>query len=696
MVGQGRRVLLVDDDPQILNATCRTLTQNGFAVDVALSPTSALELSRNNRYDVIAADYHMPEQTGAELLSELRPLAGAAQFILLTGDRGVDPATLQCALSSCLYKPWSREALLRVFSGGSPEEGESAIAERPLLLVEADPIEQTWLRILLRKAGLSEGAHRFASSIEEALELVARGGYCAALLSRALPQPSPEHALSRLKRADPSLPIIEIHDAHAAAGPASHRGASNRIIRGQTDGAEFALVLRHAVEAKRADEALKHAVRHDATTGLMNRRAFLAQLERTVAESHRAAGHSVLFLLDIIDFKRFNYELGLQAGDRFLAACAMALAKFVGESGAGARLGGDDFACLLTDVDPDRGPAELAMQLRLLATTELLDVASGFRASIAVGAVVLGPQYADVNRALRAAESALRNAKETDRGSSVYGEDLRRRDARRDELEADLKGALSRDELALHYQPLYGFSAGRIERVEALLRWTRPSGERVSPAEFIPLLERSGQIVEVGGWVLAEACRQTQLWRQSGHPELTLAVNLSPRQFGDQQLAHKVSRTLAATGLPARALELEVTESILIDDVGAAGEQLRELKNEHGVSLALDDFGTGYSSLTYLRRFAFDTLKIDRSFVSDCDQTPAGERVCAAIIQLGHAFGMRVVAEGIERPHHLQVLRRYGCDLAQGYLLHRPVAPQDVCFEDYRPDDSEPPSAAEA
>jgi diguanylate cyclase (GGDEF)-like protein len=418
----------------------------------------------------------------------------------------------------------------------------------------------------------------------------------------------------------------------------------------------------------------------------MNRRWLLDRLSCAVARVRAGTEGATLLVADINDFKRINQCLGLSAGDRALFMFGHALRGVVGVGGNCARLESDRFACLLLGVVDEVTAVEMAERLRVVANEELTSVARGFRPGVTVGAVVLRKSFGNANHALQAAEAAVTEARANGDGICVYTEALRKRDARREELSADLTGALARAELELHYQPLYSLQTGGVVAVEALLRWKRGGRESVSPEEFIPLLERSGQIVDVGTWVLRTGCQQLRQWHDAGHSKLRLAVNLSARQFNDHLLFETVAEAIAASGVPPSTLELELTEGTLVDDVRGASERLRELGGRLGVRLAIDDFGTGYSSLAYLRRFPFDTLKVDRLFVGDCASSAASASILTGIIQLGHSLGMRVVAEGIETPEQLRLLSERGCDIGQGFGLHRPAPAAAVAMDSGLPE----------
>ena len=405
---------------------------------------------------------------------------------------------------------------------------------------------------------------------------------------------------------------------------------------------------------------LVHEAYHDGLTQLASRALFRERVAEVVAEP----GVTILFI-DLDGFKEVNDSLGHAAGDQLLVQVAARVSAVVPGDDMVARFGGDEFAVLVT-----AGDAE-ALAVRIVAA-----VGESFRIDgreLHVGASIglaVARDADGMEALLRNADLAMYKAKAAG-GSGYACYDPRMHDALVDrlELEADLRLALDRGELVLHYQPTVELASGEITGFEALVRWVHPVRGLVSPLDFIPIAEATGLIVPLGRWVLGEACRQAVAW---GPRELKMAVNVSVRQFDHDDLAETVAAVLAETGMPARQLCLEMTESVLLTDTDENLEQLQRVK-ALGVSLAMDDFGTGYSSLAYLRRFPIDILKVDRSFVERLGGDAADAALVQTIVEMARSLGMATVAEGIELPVQLAALRAMGCDYAQGYLLSRPV-----------------------
>jgi diguanylate cyclase (GGDEF)-like protein/PAS domain S-box-containing protein len=449
----------------------------------------------------------------------------------------------------------------------------------------------------------------------------------------------------------------EDYPVEVLARPLDWHGAEMRV-----------LAIRDIRERKEAAARIAHLAYHDALTGLPNRAVFGEHLARTI-ESARASGEPVAVLcIDLDGFKAVNDLFGHPVGDALLVEAGQRLIGAAGPESLVARLGGDEFAVVQVGGKQPHCADQAAKRLvAALAQPFLLDQQT-VRVSCSIG-VALHPADAD-NAAdlVKNADMALYRAKAEGRGTTRFYEPAMDEALReRRQLEADLRQAIDRGELAVHYQPLADLESGRILGFEALLRWTHAKLGPIGPYIFIPLAEESGSIVALGEWVLREACAEAARWQ----PALRLSVNLSPLQFVHGDLAATVERVLAETGLAPDRLDLEVTEGVLIKDAQGALAILQRLK-DLGVQISMDDFGTGYSSLSYFRMFPFDKVKIDQSFVREMMENPQARAIIRSVIGLGHGLGMPVVAEGVETGEQLDTLRAEGCNQVQGYLISRP------------------------
>ncbi|WP_041770132.1 EAL domain-containing protein [Metapseudomonas resinovorans] len=430
-------------------------------------------------------------------------------------------------------------------------------------------------------------------------------------------------------------------------------------------------------ERKASEQRIHRLAYYDGLTHLPNRTLFQDRLHTALQYAERNQEWVVLMFLDLDRFKPINDSLGHAAGDRMLKDVAVRLATCVHEDDTVARMGGDEFTLLLQPRATREGALNQAIHVaeQILGNLARPFVLEGreFFVTASIG-IALSPQDGrELSQLMKNADTAMYHAKERGKNNfQFYQADMNARALERLELESDLRHALEQGEFLLYYQPQFSGDGKRLTGVEALLRWRHPKRGLVPPSEFIPVLEELGLVVQVGDWVLAEACRQLKTWHQAKMRLPKISVNLSARQFADGQLAERIAAIIDDCGLPPACLELELTESILMRDVGEAMAILENLKRL-GLCIAVDDFGTGYSSLNYLKQFPIDVLKIDRSFV---DGLPDGERdaqIARAIIAMAHSLNLAVIAEGVETPAQLGFLREHGCDEVQGYLFGHPM-----------------------
>jgi diguanylate cyclase (GGDEF)-like protein/PAS domain S-box-containing protein len=428
---------------------------------------------------------------------------------------------------------------------------------------------------------------------------------------------------------------------------------------------------------KSSEAQLEFLAHHDPLTGLPNRLLLLSRLQHGVDVAHRENGQLALLMLDLDRFKDVNDSFGHPSGDELLQRVAERLLHRVRRVDTVSRLGGDEFTVLLEDLTHPQDAARLADGI-ITALSEPCRLSNGaeLRMGVSVGISLYPDNGQTAVDLLQQADAALYRAKAEGRGCFKYFSDELTQAAReRIELGSRLRRAIGENQLRLHYQPQVDIASGRIVGAEALVRWQDPEGDLIPPGRFIPVAEETGLISEIGAWVLRETCRQGRAWLDAGLPPLKLAVNLSPHQFRHGDISDTVAGVLRETGYPAAGLELELTESALMEREEAVVEMLDRLR-ECGVHLAIDDFGTGYSSLAYLKRFPLDVLKIDKSFVDDIPLHRDDMEIAAAIVAMGHTLGFKVLAEGVETAEQLAFLQSTGCDLYQGYLTSPPLPPE--------------------
>jgi diguanylate cyclase (GGDEF)-like protein/PAS domain S-box-containing protein len=440
----------------------------------------------------------------------------------------------------------------------------------------------------------------------------------------------------------------------------------------------YVAILTDISRIKESEARLEYQARHDSLTGLANRLMLHIRLEHALEHARREGSKLALLMLDLDRFKDVNDSFGHAMGDALLQEVGQRLSHRVRGVDTVSRLGGDEFTILLEGIAHPEDAGRLAQDIvALLGETIVLPNKSEVSTGASIG-IALFPEHGSTEEELlQQADAALYQAKAEGRGRyQFFTNELTLAARQRIALETRLRRAVAENELALHFQPQVETTSGRVVGVEALVRWLDPVEGLIPPSDFIPLAEQSGLIVAIGDWVLREACLQGSRWTEAGLPPLTLAVNVSSRQFQYGNLAGKVAAILEETGFPADRLELELTESVLMkhqQEAMAILAQLRQL----GVRIAIDDFGTGYSSLAYLKGFPIDTLKIDKSFVNDIPLHQDDMEIAATIIAMAHTLRLQVLAEGVETQAQLDFLREEGCDLYQGFLMSRPLPAAD-------------------
>ena len=467
-----------------------------------------------------------------------------------------------------------------------------------------------------------------------------------------------------------SQPLFDEREIVTAAGESRMIFSRRITFRDQRDQALYILgVVDDVTERKLAEARIARLAHYDPLTDVPNRTLFREQLMRELSFVRRGAKLAVL-CLDLDHFKSINDTLGHQAGDALLKEVAQRIRRCLNEGDLIARLGGDEFAVVRTGLQHPKEAEAFAQQLREIVAGHTYDLNGHQTGSdLSVGIALAPEDGLEIDELLNHADLALYGAKAEGRGSYRYYEpEMNARMKRRRSLEVDLRAALLKNEFVLYYQPILALETGIIAGCEALLRWRHPQRGMVLPAEFVPVAEETGLINSIGEWVLKQACSDATAWPSS----VRVAVNVSPAQFRNSALPLVVVGALAESGLPTQRLELEITESVLMQNNESSLLMLHQL-HELGVRIALDDFGTGYSSLSYLRSFPFDRIKIDRSFVADLLDGNEAVAIVHAILSLASSLKMQTTAEGVETAVQQRLLQAAGCDEMQGYLFSQPL-----------------------
>jgi diguanylate cyclase (GGDEF)-like protein/PAS domain S-box-containing protein len=506
----------------------------------------------------------------------------------------------------------------------------------------------------------------------------------------------------RVRQLSALMPEWHPTDVYACIGrtaPSGDHGGDNTTVEAtgqRKDGSEFPLelsvshwevndaqfltvIIRDITERKAMEERMIHHAFHDPLTNLANRVLFQDRLSRALARCMRSGKSVAVLFLDVDNFKLINDSLGHAVGDNLLECVAQRIQRVMRVTDTAARFGGDEFTILVEDIEGEadaRAVAERVLaQFLLPITLASREVFVNASLGIAISAHSLNEHI----ELLRNADAAMHSAKSHGRGRyEVYDVHMNVHALRRLEMESELRGAVERMELVLHYQPVISLASGAIMGFEALVRWNHPTRGIISPLGFVPLAEETGLILPIGHWVLTEACRQMQEWRarHSAASGMYVAVNLSARQFQQPSLVGEVARALEECGLPPSCLTLEITETVAMEETEFTLATLEALKAA-GPRIAIDDFGTGYSSLSYLRRFPVDYLKIDRSFIDGLDRDE-DRLIVSSTIGLAHSLGLTVIAEGAESSMQVGLLRDLACDTVQGYFYHRPLPASEI------------------
>jgi diguanylate cyclase (GGDEF)-like protein/PAS domain S-box-containing protein len=669
-------VLVVDDTPDRLDFMGVLLRQAGYRVLTSGDGAEGLEVARRERPLLVISDVMMPRVSGIELCRRLRAELTSVSILLVSAMRRDDASAVEG------------------LRAGADDYLEAPFDPMRLVAKAARLVERARLEAILRES-------------EERYALAARGAndglwdwdlrndevYYSARwkemlgLSADEAGASPEVWLARVHPEDIDNLREEIR-AHVE-GVGTHLEVEHRVLN--ADGSYLWMLCRGAVvrdgvgrgtrmagsmtdvtRRKCVEEQLLHDAFHDVLTGLPNRALFIDRLSQAAERAKRQdkCQFAVLFL-DLDRFKTINDSLGHHAGDRLLVEVGRRLEGCLRSGDTVARLGGDEFTVLLESVGDTSDAVRMAerIQTRLAAACQLGGPELFVSASVGVALSAFG--FDGPDEILRAANTAMHRAKEQGRGCrQVFDSAMHSHTVKLLRLETDMRSADARDEYEAHYQPIMSLETGRVAGFEALVRWRHPERGLVLPGEFIPLSEETGAVTRIDRWVLREACRQARLWHERlvGDSRPTVSVNLSARSFLQPDLADYVERILEETNLGAGDLNLEITESVLLEEADSVKSILFRLR-DLGVGLQLDDFGTGYSSLSYLRRFPISALKVDRSFVAGMGPGGEGSEITRAVIALAHSLGMEAVAEGVEAAHQLELLRSLGCEYGQGFYF---------------------------
>ncbi len=684
-------ILYMEDDVGTARLFQKKLERQGFRVDLAQDGQEGLTMVQAGVYEVLIVDQNMPIYNGLEVIRLLAAQGPLPPIIMITvgGDERVAVEAVKLGASDYIIKDVAGRYLELL-----PTVIEQ-ILQRHRMLIEKQQAEaalrESEERYALAARGANDGLWDWnlrSNTIYFSPRWKAMLGY-----EEYEIKPSPEEWFKRVYPSDLE-PLKNKIEAHLQAISAHfeyeyrllHQDNSYRwmLCRGVAIRDESGQAYRMAgsqtdISARKmAEEQLLHNVFHDALTSLPNRALFMDRL--TQALEHTKRDHTYLgavFYLDLDRFKIINDSLGHAIGDQVLIATVQRLRKCVRPGDTLARLGSDEFTILFDDIKDVAEVTRLAEQIQHEVAAPLNLNNQEMVITVSIGIALSqnsssGQLYNRAEDLLRDAETAMYQAKALGRGYMVFETNMRVHAVTVLELEAGLRRAIEQQEFRVHYQPIISLTSGQISRVETLLRWQHPQRGLVYPGEFIPLLEETGLIIPVGEWLLRTCCAQIKTWHTAGYGPLQVTVNMSVRQLQEQNLGQLIEDILAETGLAAEALELEVTESVAMQNADFGLTTLNELR-AMGLHISIDDFGTGYSSLNRLKQLPINTLKIDQSFIRDMVHDADDGTIISAIIAMGHRLKLKIIAEGVETEEQLAFLREQKCDEVQGYLFSPPI-----------------------
>jgi diguanylate cyclase (GGDEF)-like protein len=544
-----------------------------------------------------------------------------------------------------------------------------------VLLVEDNPGDARLVKEFLAETSNAQFNLTHVDRFGEAFRRLAETSFDVVLLDLSLPDAQGLGTVRRIHMEFPAVPIVVLSGMNdeALAVQAVQGGAQDYLVKGEGGGSLLMRSMRYAIERKQSEERLAYLAQYDHLTGLANRALFRDRLNQALARAERNNQSMALMFLDLDHFKSINDTLGHDAGDQLLKEVAKRLKSCVRKTDTVARIGGDEFTVILEGIASNQDPIIVAQKIIDKLSTPFIAAGQEVFSGISVGITVYPDDGETARELLKYADRAMYRAKDLGCNNyQFYAADLNLRATERLTFRNSLYHALDRDQFMLYYQPQVEVNTGKIVGVEALLRWQLPQFGVLRPDRFIGIAEETELIAPIGEWVLRTACAKCREWLDKGVPPLNMSVNISARQFRRPDLASMIEEILHDTGLNPRRLELELTEGTLMENTDVSITTLTHLK-EMGVRVSVDDFGTGYCSLSYLRRFALDSLKIAQPFIDDITLSSDDAAISLAVIALAHSLRLSVIAEGVETQAQLDILKKQGCDIAQGFLFSHPL-----------------------
>lgn len=671
-------VLFVDDEPNVCKSFARSLRQEGYIVDTARDQQSALNYANEHQYSVIACDFNFPTFDGLELIDRLLPIQPDAGYIIVTGQRGIDIPThgpVGSAINSVLMKPWSCQDLKEAVAvaaklNDSQEIGVCEALQR-ILLVDDHDGDALILQEFLRRDDIHREKIFRVPTVHEAEKLLEQQKFDLIISDLTLPDARSTDAVKRLLRIAPMTPLIIVSSQQDEdlAAQSFQLGAQSFILKNELNEAMLRRAIKYALKRKEAEIRMTQIALSDPLTGLPNRRAFRESLSQARQYARAGASQLALMYIDLDGFKQVNDTMGHEAGDQLLKTVGSRLQTTLRESDVVARLGGDEFAVLLPDLKTVEETNLVANRILSNLNLPMEIKAQQVKVSGSVG-VVMSPELGETTEDLLSlADTAMYDAKREGKNRVRHYKD-------QNERSSNISEALSRRELKLFYQPIVDLRTREWLAVESLIRWQQ-GALLVPPNQFIPAMESSGSINQVGAWVLKTACEQLAQWNATELALQRVSVNVSPVQLKQPNFHRDVLTMLEHQMLDPRQLEIEITESCLLENLENVSHHVAQLRQE-GVRVVLDDFGTGFSSLSHLSELVVDGIKLDHSLVSKVGACPRRTKLTLATIRMAHDLGLQVTAEGVEHPEQAELLDTMDCNFVQGFYFARPAPPEEL------------------
>jgi diguanylate cyclase (GGDEF)-like protein/PAS domain S-box-containing protein len=700
-----RTILIVDDSPTNRRIYARLGRTLGADVKVLTfeNPQQVIEWLPANQADLVITDYKMPFMTGDKLVEHIRSVDPNLPVIVVTAynDRNYRVACLEAGATDFLLSPVDHiefitraRNLLKLRAQQQSSLRRAAMLERRLAAGVTMPEGYT--------LDSREALAQVINTVPAMISAADGQGNCVFVnaLQAAVSGEAPEDLVGqsvdllfgwergvssrRLDRLvlDTGQALPPREEVVATAAGDTLVFLTSKVPLRDANGIARAVLTTSVdiTDRRHAEKRLEYLASHDSLTGLANRVLLRDRIQRQFARGSRGDQRFALHLIDLDRFKSINDSQGHLYGDKLLCRIAEMLSELVGEEDTVARVGGDEFAVLQSNIAGAEEAGHLA-EIIIARLNEGEQVPDGLNVGASIG-ISIAPQDAqDAETLMKNADQAMYAAKRA--GGNMwraFAAEIGASSAQVRNLERELLSAITQREFVLNYQPQFDLGSGKLIGVEALLRWNRPGSGLVPPAYFLGLAEETGLIMPINEWVIQEACRQIATWNRQGITGLRVGLNLSPIQFRRRAIAKVVGAAIAETGIDPHLLDLELTEGILLRDVDDIIPQLNALRSL-GVSLSIDDFGTGYSSLSYIQKFPLDRLKIDRSFIHGLAENKNDLAIARTIIELGHILNLRVIAEGIETNAQLALLKAEGCDEGQGFLLGKALPPETFLSE---------------